>query len=391
MPALLESMAMDPVAAAWDDDVTRAAGGDRDAYARLVDRTRTTVASIALAVVRDVFASEDVAQDVYLAAWQELPRLRNPASFLPWLRQLTRNRAHDAVRRGLRRPVRPKAEPPDAALAAVADPRPDAGAALVAAEERAALQAALDELPDDAREVLTLFYREGRSVAQVAALLGLGEAAVKKRLQRARDSVREATLARLGDTLARTAPGAAFTAVVMGALAAGAPGTAAAAVLQLGALGGKSGAKLWLGKLAFLLGGAAVGGLSGLIGVIVGVRRIMRRARDPEERAALRRMAWVNGTGTMLCALGLPASDRLLPGVGPALVFSSLVALIACNQLVWLPRIVARREALERAEDPDALRRQRRQWRNSVLGLVFGVVAGGGSLAYALWRRAHGG
>ena len=375
------------LADAWDGDVRGAAGGDRDAYARLINRTRTTVASIALAVVRDVSASEDVAQDVYLAAWQELPRLRNPASFLPWLRQLTRNRAHDAIRRGLRRPTRPTVEAPDAALAAIADPLPDAGAAMVAAEERAALQAALDELPDDAREVLTLFYREGRSVAQVAALLGLGEAAVKKRLQRARDTVRDATLARLEGALARTAPGAAFTAVVMGALAAGAPATATAAVLRLGALGGKSGAKLWLAKLAVVLGGATVGAASGLIGAVVGVRRILRQARDDQERAALRRMAWVNGTATVLCALALPASDRLLPGVGPALAFSSLVALIAFNHFVWLPRIVARREALERAEDPDAARRQRRHRLHGVLGLVFGVLAGGGSLAWALSPR----
>jgi DNA-directed RNA polymerase specialized sigma24 family protein len=99
-------MLMDAVADAWSSEVTRAAGGDRDAYRRLVDRTRATVASIALALLGDVAASEDVAQEVYLAVWLELPRLRNPTSFVPWLRQLTRNRAHDAVRRGVRRPVR---------------------------------------------------------------------------------------------------------------------------------------------------------------------------------------------------------------------------------------------------------------------------------------------
>ena len=391
MTALLDSIVMQPVDDAWAADVRRAADGDRQAYARLIDRTRTTVASIALAVTRDVPASEDVAQDVYLAVWQELPRLRQPASFLPWLRQLTRNRAHDAVRAGLRRPTRPPAAPPEVALDGIADPRPDARASLIAAEEAAALRAALDELPDEAREVLTLFYREGQSVTQVGTLLGLGEAAVKKRLQRARDALRAATLARVEGTLARTAPGAAFTLVVMGALATGAPATATAATLHVGALAGKSGVKLFAAKLAVILGGSVVGGVSGLFGVVVGVRRLMRRARTAEERAALRRVAWVNGTATMMCALALPASDRLLPSVGPALAFLALVAVIGVGHFVTVPRIIARREALERAEDATAARRQRRERLLGALGLVFGVVAGGGSLAYAIWRGLHHG
>src|SRR5207302_374125 len=194
--------------------------------------------------------SEDVAQEVYLAAWQELPTLRNPASFLPWLRQLARNRAHDELRARRRRP-----QAPEAALEALADPRPTASEALATLDEHQALAAALDELPDDAREVLALYYREGRSLAQVAALLGLSEIAAKKRLQRARDRLREATLERLGETLARTAPGVAFTAAVMAAVATAAPATAVAATLaKAGAMGGASLAA----KLAAAAGGAAL-------------------------------------------------------------------------------------------------------------------------------------
>ena len=75
---------------ALDDLVSAAAGGDRDAFARLVDETRGLVASIALAILRDVDVSRDVAQDVLLVAWRDLRKLREPASFLPWLRQITR-------------------------------------------------------------------------------------------------------------------------------------------------------------------------------------------------------------------------------------------------------------------------------------------------------------
>src|SRR4051794_5851125 len=78
--------------------VRAAAQGDAEAFARLVDASRTLVCSIALAILRDVEASQDVAQDVFLAAWRDLGKLRNPASFLPWLRQMTRNRAHHVLR-----------------------------------------------------------------------------------------------------------------------------------------------------------------------------------------------------------------------------------------------------------------------------------------------------
>lgn len=361
-----------------DGDVVLAAGGDRAAYARLIDRTRGAVCSIALAVVRDVVASEDVAQDVYLAAWQELPRLRNPSSFLPWLRQLTRNRAHDAIRRGIRRRALP-----EQSLAAVADPRPDAGAQLVAEEERAALQAALDELPDDAREVLTLFYREGRSVAQVAALLGLGEPAVKKRLQRARDGLRAATLERLGETLQKTAPSAALTAAVLGAIATAAPGTATAATM---AKAGAIGAGLWP-KLLAAVGGAAFGAVAGSFGVLGGIARIKRKARDDEERRALDRFARVNVIITCVAALAMPLGDKLWPGgLGLALAFGAFWVTLARNYLVWLPRITARREAAERAEDAQAARRQRRERWTSVLMILLGGAAGWGTVLWVIWH-----
>src|SRR5690242_7048347 len=72
--------------------------GDLAAYTRLVDAYRNLVCSVSLPIVRDVDASQEVAQEVFLAAWLSLPRLRNPDSFLPWLRQLTRNRARHFAR-----------------------------------------------------------------------------------------------------------------------------------------------------------------------------------------------------------------------------------------------------------------------------------------------------
>ncbi|HWN41859.1 MAG TPA: sigma-70 family RNA polymerase sigma factor, partial [Thermoanaerobaculia bacterium] len=195
--------------------VRAAAQGDQEAFAGLVDATRTLVCSIALAILRDVEASRDVAQDVFLSAWRDLGKLRNPASFLPWLRQMTRNRAHHVLRDRVRsRRVISDAEADDL-MATATDPRPGAGEILLADEEKRLLAEALEALSDESREVVTLYYREGRSVRQVADLLGLREEAVKQRLTRARSRLRREMLDRLGETLQRTTPGAAFTAGLM--------------------------------------------------------------------------------------------------------------------------------------------------------------------------------
>src|SRR6478735_3689408 len=82
--------------------VVAAAGGDQEAFSRLVTATSGVVSSISLAILRDFELSRDVSQDVFLTAWRDLRKLRNPASFLPWLRQLTRNRAHHVLRTHVR-------------------------------------------------------------------------------------------------------------------------------------------------------------------------------------------------------------------------------------------------------------------------------------------------
>lgn len=355
-------------------DVRQAASGDRAACGRLIDRTRGLVCSIALAVVRDIATSEEVAQEVYLAVWQALPRLRNPHSFLPWLRQLTRNRAHDALRRAAPRSLALSEE----LLERIADPRPDAGSALAAAETEQALQAAFDELPDESREVIALFYREGRSAGQLALLLGLSEPAVRKRLQRARELLREETLSRLGELLEQTAPSAALTATVLGALTNAAPATANAAVVAQAVKAGVA-AKLTVG-----LAGAGLGGLLGALGVLFGARRIARYARDDEERAALRRFGYVNAGLTLGFATALWLGFSICGGVGLGSAFAVFYLAFVHNYFVWLPRITAEREAATRACDLVAWRQQRRARRLEQLNLILGGLIGGATVLWAI-------
>ncbi len=261
---------MPPIAEA---DFFAARGGDRDAFARLVLATQKTVASIALAVTRDVQLSEDIAQDTYLKAWQKIGAMQHADSLLPWLQQVTRQAAIDHLRRRRHQPLALDVDDVRMAGAAATDPQPDAW--LHDSQRAQQLARALDAVPDDSREVLLLFYREGQSSQQVAALLGLSDGAVRKRLQRARDALQSGLLAQVGEVARHSAPGLAFAALVVGALG---PREAMA-----GGAGAAVGGKWALGAIGSVLAAFAVV----LAAVMIDVRLAMRRARSAAERRAL--------------------------------------------------------------------------------------------------------
>lgn len=354
--------------------------GDRKAFAALVAATQNTVTSVALAVVRDVQHSEDIAQEAYLAVWKRLNTLRNPDSFLPWLRQITRNLARDHLRRSQARPGDQTGTEP-----ALWDQERDqeglgdegAETSLLRAEEDRLIAQALEALPDESREVLTLFYREGQSSRQVARLLGLTDAAVRKRLSRARGALRSELEQKLGETLVRTVPGAAFTAVIASMLVTASPPAAAAVMLAASA---KTGAKLVFGaSLGLMI--ALVGGIAG---VILGLRPVIRSSTDPEELAALERLrAW--GVAIVILAVFGFLVSAWLPGWLPAtIVFVLFLSAIGLQQLVILPRILEPRLAAQRRLDPAAEHRQRRQRIWCWVGMIGGGLGGLGGLIAGL-------
>ncbi len=72
--------------------VNRVRGGDREAFALLVDRYRNTVYGLAFYHLRSAEDARDVAQEAFIQAFQRLGQLQEPAKFAPWLRQADRER-----------------------------------------------------------------------------------------------------------------------------------------------------------------------------------------------------------------------------------------------------------------------------------------------------------
>lgn len=369
---------MSTLALTADPDVLAAAAGDAGAYGRLVDRYRGLVCALCLTLVRDVAASEDLAQDVFLAAWRGLPKLRSPASFLPWLKQLTRHKARTHVMDRTRAPsLLPDEATREALVASLADPRPHPGEAALQAEEKRLLLEVLDTLPEDARELVTLFYREGRSVAQVAVLLELSEDAVRQRLSRARARLREGLLERFGELLGRTAPDARFSAAVLAALPTAAPGVLAGGLgLKAAKLGGAA------------LSGAGLGLAGGLAGVLFARRQGLKEARSEEERRGIRRYAWVGaGACVAFVVLLMLVAHYRWPKLALLAVYVGFQGTMAWTYGVALPRLIAPRLEAELREDPaGAAKRHARQRLCSRWGLWGGMTLSALAMAWSFWH-----
>lgn len=358
-------------------ELPAAARGDRDAYGRIVAACQNTVTAVALAITHDVPASEDIAQEAFLSAWQHLKRLQNPASFLPWLRQITRNLARDHLRANRQRPL--DGETAELAIALAADPAPTPAQKIIEDERERAAAELISALPEDSREILLLFYREGQSSQQVAALLGLSDAAVRKRLSRARQDLREDLLKRFGEFARSSAPGAAFTAVVATALTVASPPAAAAGILSAGAVvGAKTLGKILLGAAGSI--GFAI--VASFTAIYLGLRSQLRGAIDQEERQGLIRSAAINALASIGFVIALLAIAYATTGWLPAVLATvAFMAVIFYQSLVVQPRVLARRHALEAARDPIKAARDRRSEKIKCwIGVFFGVAGGLGGL-----------
>ncbi|MGQ4659821.1 sigma-70 family RNA polymerase sigma factor [Lysobacter sp. F6437] len=365
-----------------DTQLAAAADGDRAAYGRIVAACQNSVTAIALAIVRDVPASEDIAQEAFLSAWQNLRRLQNPASFLPWLRQITRNLARDHLRERQRLPR--EARDADALIAAAADPQPQPFERLIEQERTDVVVELISALPSDSREVLLLYYREGQRSQQVADLLGLSDAAVRKRLSRARATVRDELLARFGEFARASAPSVGFTAAVGTALAVASPPAAAAGVFgsALAAGGGSTLGKVLVGAA----GSIGIGFVAALAGVWLGLRTQLKGAIDAAERFALIRSAVISSLASAGFIAGIVLIARYDDGwIAATLLTLVFMATIFYQTMVAQPRILARRHALEAQRDPAraAARRRRERWL-CWLGGSIGFVSGFGGLLYGL-------
>lgn len=166
----------------------RAARGDAAAFEQIVRRFERPVYSLVYRLTGDKESARDLAQDVFLKCWRNLPRYDPERPFAPWFLKLAANLAINAREAAKLRKTVPLEEHPA--------PRPEPPDT----DAREAVRKTIAELDPKYAACVALFYLDGLSVKEIAARLGMAEGTVKIRLHRARDLLKE-KLARFKGTL----------------------------------------------------------------------------------------------------------------------------------------------------------------------------------------------
>jgi RNA polymerase sigma factor (sigma-70 family) len=148
--------------------IARAKGGQLDAYEEIVRRHQAIAFRTAWVITRSAADAEEAAQDAFVKAHAALSRFREGSPFRPWLLAIVANEARNRAR-GAGRHVR---------------------IAQRVVEERERLLAAIERLPQPAREAIACRYLLDLSEEETAATLDCPRGTVKSRISRALDRLR---------------------------------------------------------------------------------------------------------------------------------------------------------------------------------------------------------
>jgi RNA polymerase sigma-70 factor, ECF subfamily len=165
------------------NDVARAAAGDRRAFERLYRAHADRVFSLCARMCGDRMVAEELTQDVFVRAWEKLSLFRGDSAFGTWLHRLAVNVVLNARKSDGRRRSRIDESVEDLE---VLPHSPDH------VGERMDLQSAIAELPPGARRVFVLHDVQGFKHEDIAELLGMTSGGSKAQLHRARMLLREA-------------------------------------------------------------------------------------------------------------------------------------------------------------------------------------------------------
>lgn len=171
--------------------IHRVAQADHKAFLMLYDRYAGRVFGLALRMMGNAMAAEDVAQEAFLKVWSRASTFKpNRGSLLAWVLTITRHTALDRIRADARRTSPSDPSDPERVLLELPDPRTSTSEA-----RWRSLHLMLADLPAEQQQVIDLAFFNGLSHSQIADHLNLPLGTVKTRLRLGMDKLRQAWIA----------------------------------------------------------------------------------------------------------------------------------------------------------------------------------------------------
>lgn len=181
--ALLEAPSIDPSALVDDQTlVAQTLAGRPEAFGTLVERYDRAVYHLAFRTLRDQEEARDVAQEAFFKAFRSLRTFKPGAKFSTWIFAIT---YHASCDRLARRKRYSNDELPERA-----DPGAGPELQTIASDEARRLRAAIAQLPEKYRTVITLYHLQGRQYEEIASVLEVPIGTVKTHLFRAKEQLR---------------------------------------------------------------------------------------------------------------------------------------------------------------------------------------------------------
>jgi RNA polymerase sigma-70 factor (ECF subfamily) len=188
----------EPPTTSQDSDlelVQRTVAGDQRAYGLLVLKYQRRIQRLIGRMVRDVDLVEDIAQETFIRAYRALHQFRGDAQFYTWLYRIAVNTAKKFLLDLKRNPTVsdsfPLTDEEDETSWRKKEPSTDETpeSVLAAKEIAAVVNAAMDDLPDDLKQAVTLREIEGLSYEEIAAAMDCPIGTVRSRIFRAREAI----------------------------------------------------------------------------------------------------------------------------------------------------------------------------------------------------------
>jgi RNA polymerase sigma-70 factor (ECF subfamily) len=176
--------------------LAQAAHGDADALEALYDRYAAAVMGLALKIIGDRAAAEEIVQETFWRVWRGADTFQaQRGSFAGWLFGIARNLTIDVCRRRKVRPRPAISEEEEQRIERQADPDVDVAQAAWAAIKHRQVRAAMSDLPQAQRRVIELAYFGGMTRQEIAQVTGEALGTIHTRARLALQKLRETLLA----------------------------------------------------------------------------------------------------------------------------------------------------------------------------------------------------